>query len=94
MRRQHKSAFPDLLHQSSGVPTAGKKAFRRIHLQRNFEDTPGNEYDPAVQRQRLHSFLQTTKLTDALHTAFGFRTDYEFISKADMRTIIKETKQK
>ena len=35
-----------------------------------------------------------TKLTDALHTAFGFRTDYEFISKADMRTIIKETKQK
>ena len=34
------------------------------------------------------------KLTDALHTAFGFRTDYEFISKADMRTIIKETKQK
>ena len=57
--RQHKSTFPDLLHQSSGVPTAGKKAFRRIHLQRNFEDTPGNEYDPAVQRQRLHSFLQT-----------------------------------
>lgn len=35
-----------------------------------------------------------TKLTDALHTAFGFRTDYEFISKADMWTIIKETKQK
>ena len=35
-----------------------------------------------------------TKLTDALHTAFGFRTDYEFISKADMRAIIKETKQK
>lgn len=35
-----------------------------------------------------------TKLTDALHTTFGFRTDYEFISKADMRTIIKETKQK
>lgn len=35
-----------------------------------------------------------TKLTDALHTAFGFRTDYEFISKADMRAVIKETKQK
>ena len=34
-----------------------------------------------------------TKLTDALHTAFGFRTDYEFISKADMRAIVKETKQ-
>ena len=35
-----------------------------------------------------------TKLTDALHSVFGFRTDYEFISKATMRTIIKETKQK
>ena len=35
-----------------------------------------------------------TKLTDALHSAFDFRTDYEFISKADMRAIIKKTKQK
>lgn len=35
-----------------------------------------------------------TKLTDALHTSFHFRTDYEFLSKADMRGIIKETKQK
>ncbi len=35
-----------------------------------------------------------TKLTDALHNAFGFRTDYEFISKFSMRSIIKETKQK
>ena len=35
-----------------------------------------------------------TKLTDALHNAFGFRTDYEFISKSSMRSIIKETKQK
>lgn len=35
-----------------------------------------------------------TKLTDALHTSFPFRTDYEFLSKADMRGIIKETKQK
>lgn len=34
-----------------------------------------------------------TELTDALHKTFGFRTDYEFITKASMRTIIKETKQ-
>ena len=34
-----------------------------------------------------------TKLTDSLHNAFGFRTDYEFIPKATMRAIIKETKQ-
>lgn len=34
-----------------------------------------------------------TELTDSLHKTFGFRTDYEFISKSSMRTIIKETKQ-
>ena len=34
-----------------------------------------------------------TALTDALHKAFGFRTDYEFITKESMRTIIKKTKQ-
>lgn len=33
-----------------------------------------------------------TRLTDTLHNVFGFRTDYEFIPKATMRTIIKETK--
>ena len=35
-----------------------------------------------------------TLLTDALHDSFGFRTDYEFISKSSMRNIIKETKSK
>ena len=34
-----------------------------------------------------------TELTDVLHKVFGFRTDYEFITKSSMRTIIKETKQ-
>ena len=33
-----------------------------------------------------------TLLTDALHDCFGFRTDYEFISKSSMRNIINETK--
>lgn len=35
-----------------------------------------------------------TKITDKLHSSFGFRTDYEFIRKSTMRMIIKETKQK
>lgn len=34
-----------------------------------------------------------TELTDTLHKAFGFRTDYEFITKSSMRSIIKEKKQ-
>ena len=35
-----------------------------------------------------------TKITDKLHSSFGFRTDYEFTRKSTMRTIIKGTKQK
>lgn len=34
-----------------------------------------------------------TELTDILHSVFGFRTDYEFITKSSMRSIVKETKQ-
>lgn len=36
---------------------------------------------------------ERTELTDKLHEKSGFRTDYEFISKAKMRSIIRETKQ-
>lgn len=39
----------------------------------------------------IPSYMRTD-LTDALHNAFDFRTDYEFISKASMRSIIKKTK--
>lgn len=34
-----------------------------------------------------------TDITDALHMAFGFHTDYEFISRSKMRSIIKSTKE-
>lgn len=34
-----------------------------------------------------------TKLTDQLHEKFGFHTDYEYISKASMRSIIKKSKE-
>lgn len=33
-----------------------------------------------------------TDMTDDLHRVFGFHTDYEFISKSTMRSIIKSTK--
>lgn len=44
----------------------------------------GSGYIPSYKR---------TKLTDELHSTFGFRTDLEFISKASMRSLIKSTKQ-
>lgn len=40
----------------------------------------------------IPSYMRS-ELTDSLHKTFGFRTDYEFISKSSMRTIIKNTKR-
>ena len=34
-----------------------------------------------------------TEITDSLHKFFGFRTDYEFIKKSTIRSIIKQTKE-
>lgn len=50
-----------------------------------FADIKGQGYMPTYIRDRL---------TDALHKICGFRTDYEFITKADMRTIEKQSKQR
>ena len=44
-----------------------------------------NGYIPSYKR---------TDLTDKLHEEFGFHTDYEYISKSSMRTIIKQTKKR
>ena len=51
----------------------------------NFVSLKGQGYMPTYTR---------TKLTDQLHEACGFRTDFEFISKSQMRTIQKESKPK
>ena len=34
-----------------------------------------------------------TDLIDELHRAFGFRTDYEYLSKVAMRNTVKESKE-
>ena len=46
---------------------------------------PGEGYIPAYTR---------TDLTDALHDAFGFRTDYQFTFQKNMRKILNQTKKK
>lgn len=38
------------------------------------------------------STLSTKKMTDKLHEVCGFRTDYEFITKSQMKTIQKKVK--
>ena len=76
-------------------------------LYRLLEKKLGNAYTASQVLETLRSMQMTllntasgyipsytrTELTDALHKTFGFRTDYEFITKSSMRTIIKETKR-
>ena len=46
----------------------------------------------SLQEQGFMPIYQRTKLTDRLHDVCGFHTDYEFISKSQMKTIQKESK--
>ncbi|MEG1583560.1 MAG: IS1634 family transposase [Anaerovorax sp.] len=51
----------------------------------NFYEIPGDGFIPTYTR---------TDFTDALHEAFGFRTDYEIVTKKQMKEIFKATKTK
>jgi transposase len=50
----------------------------------SFLHVKGEGYVPAYTR---------TDFTDALHDAFGFRTDYEIVTSANMKKILKSTKK-
>jgi hypothetical protein len=49
------------------------------------EEVRGEGYRPLYVR---------TELTDALHEAFGFRTDFEIVPQGQMRKILRKTRQK
>ena len=50
----------------------------------NFLKIPNQGYVPAYTR---------TDFTDALHEAFGFRTDYEIVTEKEMKRIMRSTKK-
>ena len=76
-------------------------------LYRLLEKKIGNRYTAEQIIETLRSMKMTllntangylpsytrTEITDSLHRTFGFRTDYEFIKKSTMRSIIKQTKE-
>ena len=45
-----------------------------------------------IQEQGFIPLYTRDKLTDALHTVYGFETDYKFITKRQMKNIQKKTK--
>ena len=50
-------------------------------------------YRPGDKLGYLPAYTRTD-LTDALHEAFGFRTDYEILTDLSMRRVIKQSKKK
>lgn len=48
----------------------------------------------SIKEQGFIPVYKRTKLTDELHDLFNFRTDYEFITKSQMKTIQKKSKGK
>ncbi|WP_269412169.1 IS1634 family transposase [Lentibacillus daqui] len=50
----------------------------------NMRELDGEGYIPAFTR---------TEITDALHDAFGFRTDFEIVTQKNMKKILKQTKK-
>ena len=46
----------------------------------------------SIEEQGFMPLYRRNKVTDALHDAFGFRTDFQFISKSKMRNIQKNSK--
>ena len=47
-----------------------------------------------IQEQGYIPLYKREAITDYLHEACGFRTDYQFITKSKMRTIQKKSKGK
>lgn len=45
-----------------------------------------------IQEQGFMPLYKRSKITDALHDVCGFRTDYQFITKSQMKTIQKKSK--
>lgn len=60
----------NILYPPSGIPAVGKETGGRIRLQRNLKNPSEHEYDPAFQRQWLHSLLQTYKTDRCIAQCF------------------------
>lgn len=83
--------------------------FRYVEKKLKTEDADGKETNPfscteIIDGLRAMNFLEVSgegyiptytrnDFTDALHDAYGFRTDYQIVSQKNMKNIIKSTKK-
>ena len=107
MMKTEFEARPVYVRREDRIKAHFMTCYISLLIYRLLEKKLGNVYTASQILETLRSMQMTllnkasgyipsytrTELTDALHKEFGFRTDYEFITKSSMRTTIKETKQ-
>lgn len=98
-------ARPVYLQNENRIKAHFLTCFLALVIYRNLEKKMNNEYTCETILDTLHRIkfaslkeqgfiplYKRTKITDALHDICGFRTDYEFITKSQMKTIQKKSK--
>ena len=98
-------ARPIYLQNETRIKAHFLTCFIALVIYRYLERTLGNSYTcdtilstlksmnfASIQGQGFVPLYKRDKLTDKLHEACNFRTDYEFITKRDMKTIQKKSK--
>ena len=100
-------ARPVYVRRDDRIKAHFMTCYIRLLFYRLLEKKTGNEYTTEQIIETLRSMKLTllstangyvpaytrTEITDTLHRTFGFRTDYEFIKRSTMRSIIKQTKE-
>ena len=100
-------ARPVYIRRNDRIKAHFMTCYISLLLYRLLEQKIGNNYTTEQLIETLRSMKMTllntangyvpsytrTEITDSLHKTFGFRTDYEFIKKSTMRSIIKQTKE-
>ena len=100
-------ARPAYVRRDDRIKAHFMTCYISLLLYRLLEKKIGNSYTAEQIIETLRSMKMTllntangyvpsytrTEITDSLHQTFGFRTDYEFIKKSTMRSIIKQTKE-
>lgn len=98
-------ARPVFLHDDVRIKAHFLICFLALVIYRYLEKSLGNAYTcetildklktmnfADVQEQGFMPLYTRDKLTDALHEACGFETDFQFITKSQMKTIQKKSK--
>jgi transposase len=101
------SARPVYLHNESRIKAHFLICFLSLLVYRLLERKLENKYTcetllntlkginfAEIQEQGFMPLYKREKITDDLHDACGFRTDYQFITKSQMKTIQKKSKCK